>query len=218
MNETENPGTQLDNVIKNDTLIDLSADYAELAIDGILNEGVLRDIPAVGSVIGLVKFGNSINQYIFTKKVYSFLFELKSIPRTNRKQMIDKINESRKKQSKVGQVILELLDKVESDQKPAMLGKLMKAVIEEKIDFKSYLRLAHIVKSMFIDDLKMFKSLSSKITSSEIEITDEMTNFGLIEYKLPQLNLLNLGNSENKKEVGEYRSLTAIGKALADYS
>ena len=218
MNKIENPGIQLDNVIKNETLLELSTDYAELAIDGILDEGVLRDIPAVGSVIGLVKFGNSINQYIFTKKVYSFLFELKSVPQNDRKQMIDKINESRKKQSKVGQVILELLDKVESDHKPAMLGKLMKAVIEEKIDFKMYLRLAHIVKSMFIDDLNMFKSFSSNITSNEIEIRDEMTNFGLIEYKLPQLNLLNLGNSENKKEVGHYRSLTTIGKALADFS
>ena len=55
-------------------------------------------------------------------------------------------------------MIFELLDKIESDGKPEIIGKLFASVINEKIDYHAYLRLTHIVKSAFYYDLLMLKN------------------------------------------------------------
>ena len=54
-------------------------------------------------------------------------------------------------------MIFELLERIESDGKPEIIGKMFAAVIEEKIDFKDYLRCAHIVKNFFYYDLVTLK-------------------------------------------------------------
>ncbi|MCT8340447.1 hypothetical protein MG296_10305 [Flavobacteriaceae bacterium TK19130] len=158
MKELQNPNKKLESVIKDSELSSLAKDYTELALDGIIDDSALKEIPLVGTVIGVVKFGNSVNEYLFAKKIYKFLFQLHKIPLEKRIQKIDQINSSKKYQSKVGEKIFELLDKIDSDGKPEILGKLFGAVIEEKIDFLNYLRAAHIIKNIFYYDLVELKS------------------------------------------------------------
>ena len=153
MKESPNPNEQLEIVIKNSDLPSLAKDYAELAVDGIMDDGILKDIPLIGTVIGLMKFGNSVDKHLSIKKLYKFLNQLNSIPPELRAKKIDEINSSNKYQSNVGEMIFEILEKIESDGKPEIIGKLFKAVIEEKIDFLTYLRLAHIVKNLFYYDI-----------------------------------------------------------------
>jgi hypothetical protein len=162
MKKPENPNKKLELVIKDSDLPSLSKDFAEVAVDGIFDDGVLRDLPLVGAVVGVgvgvVKFGNSINKHLSAKKIYKFLFELHKIPQEDRIKKIDEINNSKKHQSSVGEMIFELLDRIESDGKPEIIGKMFAAVIEEKIDFIDYLRCAHIVKNFFYYDLVTLKN------------------------------------------------------------
>ena len=157
MKELENPNKKLESVIKDSDLPSLSKDFAEVAIDGLMDDGVLKDLPLVGSLVGLVKFGNSINKHLSAKKIYKFLFELHKIPLEQRIKKIDEINNSNKYQSRVGEMIFELLEMIESDGKPEITGKLFAAVIEEKIDFHDYLRCTHIIKNIFYYDLEKLK-------------------------------------------------------------
>ncbi len=158
MKKPENPNKKLELVIKDSDLPSLSKDFAEVAVDGILDDGILRDLPLVGAVVGVIKFGNSINKHLSAKKIYKFLFELHKIPQEDRIKKIDEINNSKKYQSSVGEMIFELLDRIESDGKPEIIGKMFAAVIEEKIDFTDYLRCAHIVKNFFYYDLVTLKN------------------------------------------------------------
>ena len=157
MKKPENPNKKLEMVIKHSDLPSLSKDFAEVAVDGIMDDGVLRDLPLVGGLIGIVKFGNSINKHLSAKKIYKFLFELHDIPQEQRIKKIDEINNSRKYQSSVGEMIFEMLERIESDGKPEIIGKIFSAVIEEKIDFADYLKCAHIVKNFFYYDLEKLK-------------------------------------------------------------
>jgi hypothetical protein len=158
MEKPENPNKKLELVIKDSDLPSLSKDFAEVAVDGIMDDGVLRDFPLVGGLVGVIKFGNSINKYLSAKKIYKFLFELHNIPQEQRIKKIDEINNSKKYQSSVGEIIFELLERIESEGKPEVVGKMFAAVIEEKIHFSDYLKCAHIVKNIFYYDLEMLKS------------------------------------------------------------
>lgn len=157
MAKPENPNKKLELVIKDSDLPSLSKDFAEVAVDGIMDDGVLRDLPLVGGLVGVIKFGNSINKYIAAKKIYKFLFELHNIPQEQRIKKIDEINNSKKYQSSVGEMIFELLERIESDGKPEIVGKMFAAVIEEKINYSDYLRCVHIVKNFFYYDLETLK-------------------------------------------------------------
>jgi hypothetical protein len=55
-------------------------------------------------------------------------------------------------------MIFELLERIESDGKPEIIGKIFAAVIEEKIDYQHYLRCAHTVKNIFYYDLEELKT------------------------------------------------------------
>ena len=158
MEKPENPNKKLELVIKDSDLPLLSKDFAEVAVDGIMDDGVLRDLPLVGGIVGAVKFGNSINKYLCAKKIYKFLFELHTIPLEQRIKKIDEINNSKKYQSSVGEMIFELLERIESDGKPEILGRMFAAVIEEKINYRDYLKCAHIVKNFFYYDLATLKN------------------------------------------------------------
>lgn len=213
MEEPQNPNKKLENVIKDSELPSLGKDYAELAIDGVLNDGILKDLPLVGTVIGVMKFGNSINKHLTAKKLYKFLFELQKIPIEKRIKKIDQINSSKKYQSSVGEQIFELLDKIESDGKPEIIGKLFKAVIEEKIDYQTYLRLAHIVKRLFYYDLELLKEKTNGLRVQG-RINDEIYTSGLIKQDL--VNIF-----EKAKEMNKDRnpgvddiSLTELGDIL----
>ena len=85
MNEKFNSNKSLELAIVDSGLAGLTKDYAELAIDGLLKDGIFKDIPILGSVIGTIRFGSSINKHIATKKLYKFLFQLHKIPFEKRK-------------------------------------------------------------------------------------------------------------------------------------
>jgi len=112
MKKPQNLNEKLEILIKNPELSALTKDYAELAIDGIMDDGALKDIPIVGTVIGMIKFGNSINKHFYVKKLYKFLFQIHTIPLSKRIEKIDQINSSKKYQSSVGEMIFELLKKL----------------------------------------------------------------------------------------------------------
>lgn len=213
MTELQNPNQKLEIVIKDSDLPSLAKDYAELAIDGIMDDGVLKDIPLVGTVIGVMKFGNSVNKHLSAKKLYKFLFQLHTIPLEKRINKIDQINSSKKYQSTVGEMIFELLEKIDSDGKPEIIGKLFKAVIEEKIDFETYLRLVHIVKRLFYYDLVWLKENSVGLRVNG-RLNDELYTSGLVKQDL--VNIYEKAkemNKDRKPNVNDI-SLTYLGDTL----
>lgn len=201
-----NPNKKLEESIINSDLPSLAKDYAELAIDGILDDGILKGIPLVGTVVGIMKFSDSISKHLAAKKIYKFLFQLDTISPELRRKKVNEINSSGKYASTVGEITFELLDKMESDGKPEILGKLFKGVIEEKLDFQAYLRIAHMVRSLFYYDLLELKVLT-KNKVVERPINDSIFTSGLT---VTNWVYLKKGDSQKKPQI----TLTDLGEKL----
>jgi len=54
--------------LKNEDIESVCKDFSELAIDGFLQDGLVRDIPIVNSVLGLAKAGFSVRDRLFLEK------------------------------------------------------------------------------------------------------------------------------------------------------
>lgn len=51
---------------------DLAADYAELGIDRLVEEGFLRELPGVKSIVGLIRTYRTARDHLFFNKINRF--------------------------------------------------------------------------------------------------------------------------------------------------
>lgn len=75
MNNRELQNTSINDAFSKeliDSSLDLATDYSEIALDSILNNDLISEIPVVKSIVALGKVGISIKEMHFAKKVLFF--------------------------------------------------------------------------------------------------------------------------------------------------
>jgi hypothetical protein len=71
MQEDQNLEESLVRSIAKPNLTELAADLAEVGLDQLLQEGVLRDIPVLGTLVGLYRTVGIVRDRLFATKVQS---------------------------------------------------------------------------------------------------------------------------------------------------
>ena len=127
---------------------ELAAEYAELGLDAVLSEGVLKDIPFVSSALAIAKLGLSISDRLLIGKLLTFLANLSAIEPEKRRDMIRRLESDPTFHRKVGAHILELLSRIEGKEKAQMVAKVFTAYSAEKIDAKTLLRLNFAIERL----------------------------------------------------------------------
>ncbi|MEG4323220.1 MULTISPECIES: hypothetical protein [unclassified Microcoleus] len=88
---------ELFNSIASEQISSLGRDLVEVALDQIVNEGVLREIPVVNSIYNLAKATVVISQGLFIKKLIRFLVELPNVSYEKRQSFLEVINKNPQK-------------------------------------------------------------------------------------------------------------------------
>jgi len=94
MSEINNLSSSLEHTLKDSDLQNVTVSLAEVFADSLMEDGIAKDIPIIGTVIGLGKTALGIKESLFLKKVIYFISELKNISASKRREMIDKIDQS----------------------------------------------------------------------------------------------------------------------------
>lgn len=131
--------------VKSDSIVSLGKEFTELGIDTALESGVLKDIPFVNTVIGLCNTVSTVKNHIFATKLIKFLDQLSEIPLQERMEMVDKLNEDDKFAGRAGSVLIEILERMESEAKPELVAKCFAAYSKELI---SYIQLRHMLHAL----------------------------------------------------------------------
>lgn len=121
-----------------------------------MKDGVAKDIPIIGSVIGLGKTAIGIKESLFLKKVIYFISEFKNISSAKRHEMIDKIDNSGKFRTKVGEKLLYIIERCDDHEKSQIIARLFSAFLLGTISYEEFLKASHIVDHLMNDDLKWF--------------------------------------------------------------
>lgn len=143
--------------VRSDSLRDLVLDAGEVAIDSLLNDGIAKDIPVFGSLFKICHGVQSIREAIFVRKIYKFLKEIGSMPEHERLGVLDEIIDRKGGQTAAGVAVLELVDKLDSEFKPELAGKLFRACGAGLITVSDFLRLSDVISKVYIDDLLLLK-------------------------------------------------------------
>jgi hypothetical protein len=195
--------------IASSELQNISEDFLELGLDSVMNEGILKDIPVIGSITKMYSFGLQINGRILEKKILKFFFELNKINEQERRIFVTTICSDTKRAKKLGEHLLILLDRIDDMQKPRILAKIFSAYIEEKIDYEMFLRLSSILDKSFLSDLLKLSDYNKLQVGSFTTIALE--NIGLVNLEIISGGSIN----ENGNQInGNQYYISKLGKIL----
>ena len=155
--QAENPEGALIKTIANSDLTNVTANLTEVALDQILKQGLLRDIPIVGSIVGVGRAVVSISNHLFLKKVFRFLAKLNDVSPEERAEFVEKLETDAGQRQKVGEKLILLLDRFDDLQKADLLGKIFKAYIKGTIDYIKFQKLSTALENMGIHNLPELK-------------------------------------------------------------
>ena len=143
---------------------DLSIDFAELTVDSLLENEMLKEIPLVKSIVGAVKTGLLIKEKFFAKKVLTFLkkFNDREIDVKDLNEFKEKFDTDSDYRSKVIEELLVRIDRINDISKSIILANLFSAFIERKIDWDDFCHLTLCLEVIHPNAYAALDSLAKK--------------------------------------------------------
>jgi hypothetical protein len=144
-------------VIKSDDAQALIEEYVKVGLDAFIETGVAQHIPIVSTIVGVTKIGLSIHDRIFMKKSLELMAPLSSLKPDERRRMVERLEGDANYGRKVGEHLLELLDRIESVRKPRMISRVFLAYLQNEVDAVMLHRLLYTVERIPIHEISSLR-------------------------------------------------------------
>jgi hypothetical protein len=144
-------------VLESDELQSVVGEYLEIGIDAIMKDGLAMHLPVVGTVVAGYRVVGRIRDRAFLKKLLDFLNPMKAIPAVERKEMVRKLEADEDYGRKVGEHLIDLLDRISAHRKPVMLSRIFLAYSRGEVDAKMLHRLFHAVEQLPTFEIPMMR-------------------------------------------------------------
>src|SRR5690606_23827155 len=99
---------------------------------------------------------NSISDHLFVQKILKFLRELETLTDKEKAKMKYKIDNA--KNNKIGETLLEVINKIDDNKKPKIIAQIFKSYINGEIDFQEFQKFSQIVNKSYLPDLMKLTS------------------------------------------------------------
>ena len=135
-------------------------EIAEVSLDAILEDGILKEIPVFGTVLALCKTGLNLREKNFIKQTAQFITEFNKgcIDQEKYKQYKKSLeNDPKKAEKELGRVIL-LLDRMIEDTQSKVLGAFYRGYVAGEIKWEKFCELSEVNSRMFIIDYSLLVS------------------------------------------------------------
>ena len=144
--------------------IEIVNDYAEIGIDSFVEEGFLKEIPVVNTIVSGLKIAKNIYDRNLLKQTLAFLNEFNSnkIDRRKFEKYKKSIEKDKKKLKNELSRVLIILNMNLDIEKSIILSKLYKARINEDIKWEEFIEFTEITNRLFLADLELLKVMWKK--------------------------------------------------------
>lgn len=181
------PGNSLRETILKSDLPSVIQEAGEIGLDSILDEGVLKDIPVLSTMLALGKTFGNIRDYLFAKKMMKFLECISSLTDSERKALISKLDNDENFGMYSGERIIELLSRVDGDKKPILVAKALMLYARGDMSSSQLQRINNAIDRFLLCDLSELRSFcaaeAEPRATDEDPITANLINAGLAYVK-----------------------------------
>lgn len=140
------------------------SELAEIGLDSIMDEGVLKEVPFLSTVISLYKVGTSIKERHNLKKLAAFLDGVNKgiTSEDKRKEYQQKFRTKDKFRNQEMEYLLVLIDRYINYEKPKMLAKLYLAYLDAVIVWEEMTMYSEVIDRMLLLDYNTLVSDSDE--------------------------------------------------------
>jgi len=182
-------------------ITDLAAEYGEVGIDQLLDNGLLRELPGLKTIIGAIRACRSARDYVFFKKIKRFVESIEEHPAEQREEFARTMDEDPEYRTRVTDSLLLLLEQLDDIEKVVLLARAFTAFVRGDVEsFYYFQRYGEIIKAANVTHLRNFYQ-----TTEEDGELDNPRNF-VSDQVLP---LLSLGLVELGEPESAFRQQTA---------
>ena len=148
--------------------IDISIDYGEVALDSILEDGILKDVPIISTVISGVKTALAIRDKRFVKKTLVFLQEINSGHADPEKveEFREKLMHDKSYNEKITELIITMIDNHLQEIQSKVFARLVISHINGEIDYEMLLTLSVTLDKLHPAGYEGLRSLDRESGSS----------------------------------------------------
>ena len=135
---------------------DCVGEFAELGLDSIMEEGLLKDIPFISTAISIYRIGKTIHDRQYVKKLAIFIDEINksAADETRLEDYREKFHNNDKFRCKELEYVMVLIDRYIGLEKPRMFAKLYLAYLDEKITWILFAEYAEILDRLLSSDIE----------------------------------------------------------------
>ncbi len=144
---------------------DNALDYAEIGLDAFVSNDILKEIPIVKTVVGVVKSGLKVKEIFFAKKILTFLKEFHSgkLPKDKFDKFQKEFTADEKYRAKVMEQVMVFNDTFLQIEKSKVFANLFAAHLNEVYGWDDFINLSFCLNQMnmygiaLFDDMAKFK-------------------------------------------------------------
>lgn len=182
--------TSFNATILKSQLPDALIDIGESSIDELLDNTLIKQLPVIKTIAGIIQAGVNIHDRLFLKKLLAFLGGVKDITPEERKRMINEIDASQTYRLKVGEKLLYILDANKDYEESEDTTKLFCEFIKGNISYDQYLsatdtlnRISRIELNEFFDNYALLHFYN------ETKNIAHLTHTGLLNVSISQVEV-----------------------------
>lgn len=198
---------------------DVISDYLEIGIDSLMNEGILKEIPIVNTIVGVLKIGKNVHDRNLLKQTLIFINEFNNnqISRDKLEQYkITIASNPKRSEEELGRILL-LLNNFIDKEKSIMLAKIFKAYIGKIINWNEFCEYSEIINRLFIQDINLLNMIydgkvSDTTNRGDIYRVERLNSLGIIgiSFKSTRITTINGVQQENRQD--SYLSMNSNGR------
>jgi hypothetical protein len=128
----------------------------------LLERGAGEHIPIVGTIVGVAKLGANVRDRLFTKKLIECLGPFASVPSEARQEMVQRLERDPQYGRRVGEHLIELIDRIEMTRKPKMISAVFLAYLQSRIDATMLHRLNYAVERIPVHEITALREFCDK--------------------------------------------------------
>lgn len=146
--------------------MDMISDIAEVGLDAVLDDGLLKDIPIISTAVSLFKIGKTIHDRVYVKQLGVFIDEIRkhTVNEEKRQKYINKLKENEAFRNKELEYLLTIIARYIGYEKPRMLAKMYLAFLEERISWEELAVFSEIIDRLLQGDYKTLRSLNDNFS------------------------------------------------------
>lgn len=190
----------------NSSKIDLLADLGEVAIDQLMTNEIIKEIPILGSAVNIARAGIGIREKAFLNKLRIFIELLPQQSDEERKKFSEEVDKDSTSRIKFGEAVLTTIEQSDSSAKVEYVAIIFSSFVKFEISARELREMCHSINIAQVDDLVAFTE-ADKPTERQIR---DLIHTGLTATRYPPVEVTFSGSIDVKPEFG----ITKIGGIL----